>query len=102
MDHEPTTTAAARVDDDTHELLKAIHEQGRQTFELVRAIVSLLMPKEGGREGPALEDLLAKLVAQQQQIITLGKATQADLNRLGKTLPGAVADAIEGHRALRS
>ena len=65
-------------------------------------IVSLLMPKEGGREGPTLEELLAKLLSQQQQIIMIGKATQADLDRLGKTLPDAVAEVIDGNRSLRS
>ena len=75
---------------ETHELLAAIHEQGRQTLELVGTIVSLLMPKEGGREGPTLEELLAKLLSQQQQIIMIGKATQADVDWLGKALPDAV------------
>jgi hypothetical protein len=31
----------------------------------VGTIVSLLMPKEGGREGPTLKELLAKLLSQQ-------------------------------------
>jgi hypothetical protein len=60
------------------------------------------MPKEGGREGPTLEELLAKLLFQQQQIIMIGKATQADVDRLGKTLPDAVAEVIDGNRSLRS
>jgi hypothetical protein len=68
----------------------------------VGTIVSLLMPKEGGREGPTLEELLAKLLSQQQQIIMIGKATQADVDRLGKTLPDAVAEVIDGNRSLRS
>jgi hypothetical protein len=32
----------------------------------------------------------------------IGKATQADLDRLGKTLPDAVAEVIDGNRSLRS
>jgi hypothetical protein len=32
----------------------------------------------------------------------IGEATQADVDRLGKTLPDAVAEALDGHRALRS
>jgi hypothetical protein len=102
MDHDQTTNSSPEAADDTHELLAAIHEQGRLTLELVGTIVSLLMPKEGGREGPTLEELLAKLLSQQQQIITIGKATQADVDRLGKTMPDAVAAAIDGHRSLRS
>ena len=46
-----------------------------------------------------MEELLAKIMAQQTQIITIGKMTQADLNRLGKTLPEVVVDAIEERRA---
>ena len=102
MDRDGTTTPLPAWAEETHELLAAIHEQGRLTLELVGTIVSLLMPKEGGREGPTLEELLAKLLSQQQQIIMIGKATQADVNRLEKTLPDAVAEAIDGHRALHS
>jgi hypothetical protein len=102
MDTDQTTTSSPEEAHNTHDLLAAIHEQGRQTLELVGTIVSLLMPKEGGREGPTLEELLAKLLSQQQQIIMIGKATQADLDRLGKTLPDAVAEVIDGNRSLRS
>ena len=102
MDTDQTTTSSPEAAHNTHDLLAAIHEQGRQTLELVGTIVSLLMPREGGREGPTLEELLAKLLSQQQQIIMIGKATQADLDRLGKTLPDAVAEVIDGNRSLRS
>jgi len=102
MDIGQTKTSSPEVAPNTHDLLAAIHEQVRQTLELVGTIVSLLMPKEGGREGPTLEELLAKLLSQQQQIIMIGKATQADLDRLGKTLPDAVAEVIDGNRSLRS
>ena len=102
MDRDGTTTPLPVRAEETHELLAAIHEQGRLTLELVGTIVSLLMPKERGREGPTLEELLAKLLSQQQQIIMIGKATQADVDRLGKTLPDAVAEAVDGHRALHS
>jgi hypothetical protein len=102
MDTDPATTSSPEGAHNTHDLLAAIHEQGRQTLELVGTIVSLLMPKEGGREGPTMEELLAKLLSQQQQIIMIGKATQADLDRLGKTLPDAVAEVIDGNRSLRS
>ena len=102
MDTGQTTTSSPEAAHNTHDLLAAIHEQGRQTLELVGTIVSLLMPKEGGREGPTLEELLAKLLSQQQQIIVIGKATQADVDLLGKTLPDAVAEVIDGNRSLRS
>ena len=101
MDPHPTQ---ATLDDEpgtTHEVLGAILDQGRQTLELVKALVGLLAPK-GEQEGPTLEELLAKIMAQQSQLTTIGKMTQADLDRLGKALPDAVVDAIEERRALPS
>ena len=94
---EPTNKSEA-----THEILAAILDQGRQTLELVKALIGLLTP-QGDRAGPTLEELLAKIMAQQTQIITIGKMTQRDLNRLGTTLPKAVMDAMdERQRGLRS
>ena len=49
-----------------------------------------------------LEELLAKIMAQQAQLITIGKMTQADLDRLGKTLPESVVDAMDERRVLPS
>ena len=83
-------------------MLAAIHKQGRQTYELVRALIALLTPAEGGREGPTLEELLAKIMAQQREIIDIGKQTQTDLDALGTGLPGAVVEALEGRRSPRS
>src|ERR1700761_6565751 len=101
MDTNHTPATLADGPGTTHEILAAILEQGRQTLELVKALVGLLTPK-GEREGPTLEELLAKIMAQQAQLITIGKMTQADLDRLGKTLPDAVVDAMEERRALPS
>ena len=84
------------------EMLAAIHEQGRQTYELVRALIALLTPAEGGRDGPTLEELLAKIMAQQKEIIDIGKQTQTDLDALGAGLPDAVVEALEGRRSPRS
>jgi hypothetical protein len=93
-------TPATREDEagTTHEILTAILDQGRQTLELLKALIGLLTPKGEG-EGPTLEELLVKIMAQQSHIITLGAMTQADLDLLGKTLPEAVAEAIEERRA---
>ena len=101
MDVHPTPATLHDEPGTTHEILAAILEQGRQTLELVKALVSLLAPK-GEQEGPTLEELLAKIMAQQSQLITIGKMTQADLDRLGKAVPEAVVDAIEERRALPS
>jgi hypothetical protein len=99
-----TFTTPSTLDDElgaTHEILAAILDQGRQTLELIKALIGLLALK-GEQEGPTLEELLAKIMAQQSQLITIGKMTQADLDRIGKALPEAVVDAIEGRRALPS
>jgi hypothetical protein len=99
-----TTHTPATLEDEpgtTHDILVAIHEQGRQTLELVKALLGLLIPK-AEPDGPSLEELLAKIMAQQTQIITIGKTTQAELDRLGKTLPDAVVDAMSERRGLPS
>jgi hypothetical protein len=101
MDTNHTQAAVEDGHGTTHEILAAILDQGRQTLELVKALVGLLTPN-GEREEPSLEELLAKIMAQQTQIITIGKMTQADLDRLGKTLPEAVVDALEERRVLPS
>jgi len=80
---------------DIRETLAAIQEQGRQTQELVRTLVDLLLPKESNREGPALEELVAAMVALQRDLIIVARTTQAELKRLGETLPIAVAEAVE-------
>ncbi len=89
-------SAVAEEQEGIQKTLAVIEEQGRQTLELVKAIIGLLLPKEG-REGPSFEELLAKLVAQQHEALVLAKATQADVARLPETLPPAIAEAIE-HR----
>ena len=76
------------------EILSRIEDQGRQTLELVRALVTILMPKEGSREGPSLEDLIAVLITQQRETIIIAKAIQEDLHRQGETLPLTVAEAV--------
>jgi hypothetical protein len=81
---------------DFRETLAAIEAQGRQTLELVRALVALMMPKEGGREAPSLEDLLAQLIMQQREAIEVGQATREDLHGFARALPDAVAEALEG------
>jgi hypothetical protein len=101
MDTHPPPATLPEEPETTHEVLAAILEQGRQTLELVKALVGLLAPK-GEQEGPTLEELLAKIMAQQSQLITIGKMTQADLDRIGRALPEAVVDAIEERRALPS
>ena len=92
--------ADAGEPDDIRETLAAIREQGRQTQELVRALLGLLQPKVGDREGPSLEELVAAMVALQRDLIIVARTTRAELTRLGETLPTAVAEAVERHAGL--
>lgn len=101
MGHERLADQAEEISD-IAELLTAIHEQGRQTYDLVRALVALLTPAEGGREGPTLEELLAKIMAQQKEIIALGRQNQNAITSMGQTLPGAVVEAMDERRISRS
>ena len=97
MDTHHTPTTLEDELETTREILAAIFDQERQTLELVKALIGLLTAK-AGLDGPTLEELLAKIMAQQSQLITIGKMTQADVDRLGKSLPGAVVDAMEERR----
>jgi hypothetical protein len=92
--------AGAGGPEDIRETLGAIQEQGRQTLELVRVLVGLLQPKEGGRDGPSLEELVAAMVALQRDLIIVVRTSRAELTRLGETLPAAVAEAIERRAGL--
>ncbi len=96
--HNAAASDIGELQGSIEEKLGAIESQGRQTLELLKALIGMLLPKEGAREGLSLEELLAKLVAQQREAITIGKITQADLRRFRETLPAAVAEAV-GTRA---
>ena len=96
MGRERATEAVAETESQgIREQLDAIEAQGRQTLELVRALVGLLMPKEDGGEGPSLEQLLAQIIAQQREALAIGRATQGDLQGFARTLPDDVAEAVE-------
>ncbi len=80
MDQEHSAEAASRPQppDSDHDLLIAIGNEVHQTHETVRAIVRLLLPK-GDREGPGLEDLLATMVVQLRETLTIVRQVQADV-----------------------
>jgi hypothetical protein len=62
--------------------LASIREQTRETLELVRALVALMLPKEGGREGPTLEELISAMVAQQRDTLVLLRMIQQGIHTL--------------------
>jgi len=92
--HKPSQSNSDSDAAEDRALLVAIEEQGRQTLELLRALVALLTPKEGGREGPSLEELLTTIIMQGREQIGILKTIQEEQIRSAETLPQAVADAV--------
>lgn len=58
-----------------------LREESRETLELLRSLVKLLMPR-GDDGGPKLEDLIAALVAQQRDILVGVRQLQSDMGVL--------------------
>ena len=87
----------AAIDPAVAEDLTVIREQTRETLELVRNLVGLLLPKDDG-EGPKLEDLIAALIAQQRDILVATRQIQSDIQALLKRTGEDGANAAEpGH-----
>ena len=86
--HKPSQSSSDNDAAEDRALLVAIEEQGRQTLELLRA------PKEGGREGPSLEELLTTIIMQGREQIGILKTIQEEQLQVADALPQAVADAV--------
>ena len=84
MDHETEDRFETEARGADRETLAIIRDQTRQTLELVKALVELLLAKEGGREGPTLEELLAVLIAQQRDILTGVRHLQTDIGAIAQ------------------
>ena len=84
-------------EDSVRETLAAILEQTRQTLELLRTLIALIVPIVGDREGPPLEDLIATLVAQNRDLLTIARRIQADVRAIGDRLPAGVSPEQNGH-----
>jgi hypothetical protein len=89
-----TETEAA--DHDIRESLATIQEQSRQTLELLRTLISLIVPILGDREGPPLEDLIAILVAQNRDLLAIARRIQADVRAIAHRLPAIVTPGSNG------
>jgi hypothetical protein len=83
MSEAPHNAPPAAIDAAAAEDLTVIREQTRETLELVRNLVGLLLPKDDG-EGPKLEDLIAALIAQQRDILVATRQIQSDIQALLK------------------
>ena len=88
MDHETEGRTEAETPGADRETLAIIRDQTRQTLELVKALVELLLAKEGSREGPTLEELLAVLIAQQRDILTAVRHLQTDISAIAQCILG--------------
>lgn len=98
MDREREASArTGTADHDVRETLDTIRDQTGQTLELLRTLISLVLPELGGREGPPLEDLIATLIVQQREILTIARRTQADVRALGDRLSSS--ESPDGHTA---
>jgi len=80
--------AGTEAQESVQEILKSIQDQTQQTLELVRSLISLLLAKEGGREGPTLEGLIASLIAQQRDALTGIRRIQEDVSAIAIHLLG--------------
>ncbi len=102
MNDTLTTATLPEDSDSTRDMLATIQEQGRLTLELVKTIVVLMTPKNSSRDGPTLEEMLAKIMTQQLEIIAIGNATLTNLDQLGEALPDVVAGVVRDRRVLNS
>ena len=90
---------AEAVDHDIRGTLAIIQEQSRKTLELLRTLIGFIVPIVGDREGPPLEDLIATLVAQNRDLLTIARRIQADVRAIGDRLPAVVGTEQNGSEA---
>jgi glucose-6-phosphate-specific signal transduction histidine kinase len=53
MERKHETAALTETEHDIREMLATTHDQTGQTLELLRTLISLVLPDLGGRERPA-------------------------------------------------
>ena len=94
---DATDAEASDHEDSIRETLATIQEQSRQTLELLRTLIGLILPIVGDREGPPLEDLIATLVAQNRDLLTIARRIQADVRAIGDRLSTGVSSEQNGH-----
>jgi hypothetical protein len=93
---DATEAEAGDHEDSIRETLATILEQTRQTLELLRTLIGLIVPIVGDREGPPLEDLIATLVAQNRDLLTIARRIQADVRAIGDRLHAGVSNEKNG------
>jgi hypothetical protein len=86
MAEEYATESEADDHDGVRAILTTIENQTRQTLELLRTLIGLVVPMVDDRDGPPLEDLIATLVAQNRDLLTVARRIQADVRIIGDRL----------------
>ena len=94
---ESTTKGEERPASDGRDEIAVIVDQTRETLELVRSLVALLLQKQGDDGRPRLEELIAALVAQQRTILVCIRQIQADIDALHVGLKHPEGTAAHGH-----
>ena len=97
MEREHANATEADDHDSTRGTLATIEDQTRQTLELLRTLINLILPIVGDREGPRLEDLIATLVAQNRDVLMIARRIQADVRAISDRLPAGVGANPNGH-----
>jgi hypothetical protein len=60
-------------------------------------LIGLIVPIVGDREGPPLEDLIATLVAQNRDLLTIARRIHADVRAIGDRLTAVVSTEQDVH-----
>ena len=95
-----TTAATHPAGDGVDGRLAVIAHNTSESLELLRSLVTLLLAKEAGHDGPRLEDLIAALLAQQRDMLTALRRLEADVAAIARrVLDEAEPDGLNGHRA---
>ena len=94
---DATEAEAGDHEDSIRDTLATILEQTRQTLELLRTLIGLIVPIVGDREGPPLEELIATLVAQNRDLLIIARRIQADVRGIGDRLAAGVSSEQNGH-----
>ena len=76
--------------------LAAIEYNTRESLELLRSLMTLLLAKETGYEGPRLEDLVATIIAQQRELLAVQRAMQRDITAMANRLFAADHESLSG------
>ena len=95
--------ALSKIDTGQDALIESsitLQHQNAVIITLLDQLVALITPKEGQQEGPRLDELLARMIAQQTMIIDLSKRTVDSVTRIESFLkdPRPAADNLHGAR----